>query len=83
MAETLVDQKQISGLVRERNSYRRLLVQSQYALGVLRDTPINDGNSRGETTRSLAQKIGAELKSYDSQSGYGKMEGHSGRIVRL
>ena len=66
--QTIADKAPISGLVKERNAYRRLLKSSQYALGVLRDTPINDVNPRGETTRSLAEKIRVTLDEFEVQS---------------
>ena len=65
--QTIADKAQIAGLVKERNVYLRLLKTSQYALGVLRNTPINDGNPRGETTRILAEKIRVTLEEFEVQ----------------
>lgn len=61
--ETTCDSKQIQGLVRERNEYRRLLKRSLYAFNVLRNHPISE--SLNDTTYALASDIGSAFKRFD------------------
>lgn len=61
--ETTCDSKQIQGLVRERNEYRRLLKRSLYAFNVLRNHRISE--SLNDTTYALASDIGSAFKRFD------------------
>ncbi|HID70680.1 MAG TPA: hypothetical protein EYP35_09570 [Desulfobacterales bacterium] len=61
--ETTCDSKQIQGLVRERNEYRRLLKKSLYAFNVLRNHRISE--SLNDTTYALASEIDSAFKRFD------------------
>lgn len=61
--ETTCDSKQIQGLVRERNEYRRLLKRSLYAFNVLRNHRISE--SLNDTTYALASDIGSAFKRFN------------------
>jgi len=61
--ETTCDSKQIQGLVRERNEYRRLLKKSLYAFNVLRNHRIS--KSLNDTTYALASEIDSAFKRFD------------------
>jgi len=63
--ETICDSKQVRGLVSERNAYRRLLKQSQYALNVLKNQRISE--SLNDTTYALASKIEAAFRRFDNE----------------
>ncbi len=60
---TTCNSKQIQGLVKERNEYRRLLRQSLYAFNVLRNQRISE--SLNDTTYGLASRIDAAFKRFD------------------
>jgi len=61
--ETICDSKQIQGLVKERNEYRRLLKRSLYAFNVMRNRPISE--SLNDTTYALASDITKAFKRFD------------------
>ncbi len=61
--ETTCSSKQIQGLVKERNEYRRLLQQSLYAFNVLRNQRISE--SLNDTTYALAAKIEQAFRRFD------------------
>lgn len=63
--ETICDSKQVQGLVRERNAYRRLLKKSLYAFNVLKNQRISE--SLNDTTYALALKIEAAFRRFDNE----------------
>jgi len=65
--ECKCDSKQIQGLVKERNAYRRLLKRSQYAFNVMRNRPISE--SLNDTTYALASDITKAFKQFDQSTG--------------
>lgn len=64
--ETICDSKQIQGLVKERNEYKRLLKRSQYAFNVLRNQRISQ--SLNDTTYALASEIDKALEGEKNES---------------
>ena len=64
--ETTCDSKQIQGLVKERNEYRRLLKKSLYAFNVLRNQRISQ--SLNDTTYALASEIDKALEGEKNES---------------
>ncbi len=58
---TTANKKQLQGLVRERNEYRRLLNKCLSALNVIPNTPLSDGVS----TYMLASEISVTFKQFD------------------
>ena len=64
MNMTQIDKKQIRGIIKERNLYRRLLDECLFALNTLHRQKFADGN--GGDTYKLASRIEKAFRDMDS-----------------
>lgn len=58
------NQKQIQGLINERNEYRQLLEQCLVAINDIPDRPVQSSDPRGDNTYALAFRIEQAFRKY-------------------